>query len=47
MSDYLKKLEDRTLVTLFRCAKTRGRAFFGNPKLMIELRKEIEARGLN
>ena len=37
---------DRHLVALYRCAKTRGRAFFRYPYHMIRLRQALEKRNL-
>lgn len=38
------KMKDRHIEALFRAAKTRGRAFFANPKAMIALREEAMRR---
>ena len=42
----LRQIEDERLLTIYRVAKTRLRAFFKHPKLMMALRAEMERRGL-
>lgn len=41
-----EKLSDRHLRAVYRVAKTRLRAFFVDPKLMIQLRSEMYRRGM-
>ena len=43
---FLKRMSDEKIIALHRCAKTRGYAFFKDPKAMIALRNEKERRGL-
>jgi len=40
----LARLKDKHIAALYRCAKTRGYAFFRNPRAMIELRAEYQRR---
>lgn len=40
------RLNDTRLRAVYRVAKTRLRAFFVDPKMMIELRNEMSKRGL-
>lgn len=42
----LTKMNDETLRVMHRVAKTRLRAFFKHPRLMMALRAEMERRGL-
>ena len=42
----LTQMSDDTLRVVHRVAKTRLRAFFKNPRLMMALRAELERRGL-
>ena len=45
MKEVLMKMKDRHIEALVRgAAKTRGRAFFANPKAMIALREEAARR---
>lgn len=41
-----EKLDDVRLRAVYRVAKTRLRAFFVDPKMMIQLRNEMTKRGL-
>jgi hypothetical protein len=40
------RLSDRHLRAVYRVAKTRLRAFFVDPKMMIQLRSEMYRRGM-
>lgn len=42
----LSEIDDDRLVIIYRVAKTRLRAFFKRPYLMMALRAEMERRGL-
>lgn len=42
----LTHIDDEKLLIIHRVAKTRLRAFFRNPRLMMALRAEMERRGL-
>lgn len=42
----LTRMKDHHIAALLRVAKTRCRAFFGNPKGMIALRAEAQRRGI-
>lgn len=42
----LTTMSDKTVAAIYRVAKTRLRAFFVNPYAMMQLRAEIERRGL-
>jgi len=46
MREVLTGMNDEMLVAIYRVAKTRLAAFFGNPRNMIALREEIEKRKL-
>lgn len=40
------RLSDQHLKAVYRVAKTRLRAFFADPRLMIQLRSEMYRRGM-
>ena len=40
------RLSDQHLRAVYRVAKTRLRAFFADPRLMIQLRSEMYRRGM-
>lgn len=42
----LTQMSDETLRVVHRVAKTRLRAFFKHPRLMMVLRAELERRGM-
>lgn len=43
----LDRLKDRHIEALMRVAKTRGRAFFAHPRMMMALREEYQKRCCN
>lgn len=42
----METMSDRELLALYRVAKTRGRAFFRDPRAMVALRRVVRERGL-
>lgn len=46
MAEALSRLSDRHLIGVYRVAKTKLRVWFANPHAMMQLRAEIERRGL-
>lgn len=46
LADILDKMSDRSLMTLYRCAKKRAGHWFSDPKAMMVLRNTCQRRGL-
>lgn len=46
MAEAGERLSDRALIGVYRVAKTRLRVWFADPHAMMQLRAEIERRGL-
>ena len=46
LADVLDKMSDRSLLTLYRCAKKRASHWFNDPKAMMVLRNICKRRGL-
>ena len=46
LSDILDKMSDRSLRTLYQCAKRRAGHWFADPKAMMTLRQVCQRRGL-
>lgn len=46
LQDILDKMSDRSLKTLYRCAKKRAGHWFNDPKAMVVLRNTCQRRGL-